>query len=89
MSPIDRFATASAVNAAFRQVGAVLGTALLVAIVGEPIGLREALSSADAAYLFAAIAGVASGVVTLALRPSEGGEPSPDVNALADPLASG
>ena len=32
----DRFATASAVNAAFRQVGAVLGTAILVAIVGEP-----------------------------------------------------
>ncbi len=34
--PDDRFATASAVNAAFRQVGAVLGTAILVAIVGEP-----------------------------------------------------
>jgi EmrB/QacA subfamily drug resistance transporter len=65
--PDDRFATASAVNAAFRQIGAVLGTALLVTIVGEPIGLAEALASADRAYLFAAIAGVVSGAVTLAL----------------------
>ena len=38
--PDDRFATASAVNAAFRQVGAVLGTAILVAIVGEPATLQ-------------------------------------------------
>src|SRR6478735_8228277 len=51
--PIDRFATASAVNAAFRQVGAVLGTAILVAIVGEPASLGEALSVSDGAYLFA------------------------------------
>jgi len=66
--PDDRFATASAVNAAFRQVGAVLGTAILVAIVGEPANLTESLSSADAAYLFAAIAALLSGAVTLGLR---------------------
>lgn len=65
--PDDRFATASAVNAAFRQIGAVLGTALLVTIVGEPIGLPDALASADRAYLFAAIAGLLSGAVTIAL----------------------
>jgi len=65
--PDDRFATGSAVNAAFRQIGAVLGTALLVTIVGDPIGLPEALASADRAYMFAAIAGVLSGAVTLAL----------------------
>jgi NTE family protein len=65
--PDDRFATASAVNAAFRQIGAVLGTALLVTIVGDPIGLPDALASADRAYLFAAIAGVLSGAVTLGL----------------------
>ena len=51
--PIDRFATASAVNAAFRQVGAVLGTAILVAIVGEPASLSHALSASDDAYMFA------------------------------------
>ena len=65
--PDDRFATASAVNAAFRQVGAVLGTALLITIVGDPIGLAEALASADRAYLFAAVASLVSGAVTLAL----------------------
>ena len=40
---VDRFATASAVNAAFRQIGAVLGTAILVAIVGDPATLADAL----------------------------------------------
>jgi EmrB/QacA subfamily drug resistance transporter len=67
--PDDRFATASAVNAAFRQIGAVLGTALLIAIVGDPTSLAESLSVSDSAYLFAALAGLASGAVTLALRP--------------------
>jgi EmrB/QacA subfamily drug resistance transporter len=70
---VDRFATASAVNAAFRQVGAVLGTAILVAIVGDPLGLREALSVSDDAYLFAVVAALLSGAVTLVLRPA----PSP------------
>ena len=65
----DRFATASAVNAAFRQVGAVLGTAILVAIVGDPRTLPEALAVSDGAYLFAAIAALLSGAVTLSLRP--------------------
>ncbi|MET0558753.1 MAG: MFS transporter [Solirubrobacterales bacterium] len=67
--PDDRFATASAVNAAFRQVGAVLGTAILVAIVGEPATLPEALDVSNDAYLFAAIASLLAGAVTLALRP--------------------
>jgi len=64
----DRFATASAVNAAFRQVGAVLGTAILIAIVGEPASLSEALDVSNAAYLFAAIAALVSGVAALGLR---------------------
>jgi len=72
--PADRFATASAVNAAFRQIGAVLGTAILVAIVGDPRSLGEALAVSDDAYLFAVLAGLASGLVTLALRPV--GEPA-------------
>ena len=72
--PVDRFATASAVNAAFRQVGAVLGTAILVAIVGEPASLGAALSVSDDAYLFAAIAALLSGAVTLGL--SRQGAPS-------------
>jgi EmrB/QacA subfamily drug resistance transporter len=67
--PGDRFATASAVNAAFRQVGAVLGTAILIAIVGDPVSLTAALSAADDAYLFAVFAALASGVLSLSLAP--------------------
>jgi EmrB/QacA subfamily drug resistance transporter len=66
----DRFATASAVNAAFRQVGAVLGTAILIAIVGEPASLSEALDVSNSAYLFAALAALVSGMAALALRPT-------------------
>jgi len=68
--PDNRFATASAVNAAFRQIGAVLGTALLITIVGDPETLADTLATADRAYLFAAIAGLLSGAVTLALGAS-------------------
>jgi MFS family permease len=49
----ERFATASAVNAAFRQIGAALGTAILVAILGEPATMAGALGASDDAYLFA------------------------------------
>jgi len=75
---VDRFATASAVNAAFRQVGAVLGTALLVAIVGEPVGRDESLSAADRGYLFAALASLAAGVPALMLRPAPAPAPEPE-----------
>jgi EmrB/QacA subfamily drug resistance transporter len=73
--PIDRFATASAVNAAFRQIGAVLGTALLIAIVGDPLSLAEALRVSDQAYMFAVLASLATGAVALGLR-SAGREPA-------------
>jgi NTE family protein len=81
--PDDRFATASAVNAAFRQVGAVLGTAILVAIVGEPASLAAALDVSDSAYLFSVFAALVSGAVTLALRPASvpRGEPEPAPSA--------
>ena len=73
--PDDRFATASAVNAAFRQVGAVLGTAILVAIVGEPASLPEALGVSDDAYLFSVFAALASGAVALGLRSATARDP--------------
>jgi EmrB/QacA subfamily drug resistance transporter len=86
--PVDRFATASAVNAAFRQVGAVLGTAILVAIVGDPLSLTEALSVSDSAYLFAAIAALASGAVTLALRPVEAAQGREDATVAGSESAT-
>ncbi len=84
--PDDRFATASAVNAAFRQVGAVLGTAILVAIVGNPANLAAALSVADDAYLFSVIAALVSGAAMLALRPAAQTTPQPPVQRVTSPL---
>ena len=84
--PVDRFATASAVNAAFRQVGAVLGTAILVAIVGDPGSLSEALSVSDGAYLFAVIASLVSGAAALGLR--RGGPQAATAQAQAGPLTA-
>jgi EmrB/QacA subfamily drug resistance transporter len=63
----ERFGTASAVTSAFRQIGAVLGTALLIAIVGDPQTLSAALSGADDAYLLGIIAAVLSGVAALTI----------------------
>lgn len=60
-------ATASAVNAAYRQVGAALGTALLVVIVGSPTTLAGALSASDDAYLFSAGCALLAAVVALPL----------------------
>jgi EmrB/QacA subfamily drug resistance transporter len=84
----DRFATASAVNAAFRQVGAVLGTAILVAIVGDPASLPEALSASDDAYLFAVFAALASGAAVLGLRRSPVSHQEP-ATAPAAPVVTG
>ena len=82
----DRFATASAVNAAFRQVGAVLGTAILIAIVGEPANLAAALDVSDSAYLFAVIASRASGLAVLGLRRREAeDEPANERGGLVGP----
>jgi EmrB/QacA subfamily drug resistance transporter len=80
--PDDSFATASAVNAAFRQVGAVLGTAILVAIVGEPASQAAALSVADDAYLFSVFVALAAGRAMLAMRPEPRGAP---VGTAAEP----
>ena len=48
----------------------MLGTAILIAIVGDPTSLRQALDASDNAYLFAVFASLAAGGVTLALRPA-------------------
>jgi MFS family permease len=62
-----RFGSASAVSSAFRQIGAVLGTAILVAIVGDPATLADADIAAGHAYVFGAVGALASGAVALAL----------------------
>jgi MFS family permease len=63
----DRFGSASAVSGAFRQIGAVLGTAILVAIVGDPASLAAADHAAGQAYMFGVVAAVAAGGAALTL----------------------
>lgn len=65
--PPERFGSASAVTGAFRQFGAVLGTAILVAIVGEPQTLAAATSAAHDAYLFGVITVLLAGATALTL----------------------
>ena len=68
--PPARFGVASAVTSAARQLGAVLGTALLIAIVGEPETVAAAASVADDAYVFGIAAALLAGAVALRLGPA-------------------
>jgi EmrB/QacA subfamily drug resistance transporter len=68
--PPARFGVASAVTGAGRQLGAVLGTALLIAIVGEPETVAAAAQVADDAYVFGIAAALLAGVVALRLGPA-------------------
>jgi EmrB/QacA subfamily drug resistance transporter len=62
--PMDRFAAGGAINQTSRQVGAVLGIALLVAIIGTPSSADEALSSFRSAWLMCAGASLVSAVLS-------------------------
>jgi MFS family permease len=66
--PPTRFASATAVSAAFRQFGGVLGTAGLFAVVGAPATLAAALDAAHEAYLLSAGWALAAAVAALPLR---------------------
>ena len=68
--PPARFGVASAVTGAGRQLGAVLGTALLIAIVGEPATVTAAARVADDAYVFGIGAALLAGAVALHLGPA-------------------
>src|SRR5215207_8793691 len=72
-APGGRFATATALNSVSRQLGAVLGVALLVVVVGTP-GPAEALAAFDRGWTFAAacLAVIAVGALLLGrVRPSD------------------
>jgi EmrB/QacA subfamily drug resistance transporter len=64
--PADRSATGSAVSNTARQIGAVLGVAVLITILGTD-GSTDLLDRLDGGFRFAALCSVASGVVALFL----------------------
>jgi MFS family permease len=77
--PPERFGVGGAVNQTARQMGAVLGVALLVAIIGTPRSPAEALDAFQQAWLMAAAAGVLSAVIATRLRSVEAVAPAPAV----------
>jgi EmrB/QacA subfamily drug resistance transporter len=62
--PMDRFAAGGAINQTARQVGAVLGIAILVAIVGAPSSIDDALSNFRSAWLMCAGASLAAALLS-------------------------
>ncbi len=64
--PPARFATGSALSACSRQIGAVLGIAGLVAVLGTPAP-ADALATAHRAWLLMAVPALGAGLCAVAL----------------------
>lgn len=68
--PVGQFASATAVTSAARQVGAVIGTAILVAFAGTATTFDSAMRAFDDSYLVAVVATLLSGTVAAGLQRS-------------------
>jgi EmrB/QacA subfamily drug resistance transporter len=69
--PADRFAVGGALNQTSRQMGAVLGVALLVSILGTPASPAAALDAFQSAWLLCAAASVLAAAISSRQRPAE------------------
>jgi hypothetical protein len=71
--PADRFGAGGAVNQTARQLGAVLGVALLVAILGTPTSAADALGRFRWVWLMAAGGAALCAAISLGhRRPRQG-----------------
>ena len=86
-APGNRFATATSLNSVTRQLGAVLGVAILVAIVGSPAP-GELAAAFDAGWTFAAACLLAAGIGALALGRPARPDATHAVEAPAEPRAA-
>lgn len=75
--PADRFGVGGAVNQTARQMGAVLGIALLVAVLGTPTSPDSALDAFQRAWLLCAGAAVVSAVISSRQQPVVAPPPTP------------
>jgi hypothetical protein len=66
--PQERFGVGGAMNQTARQVGAVLGVAILIAIIGTPTSTTVALAHFHTAWIVGAIAVLASAAVSVFQR---------------------
>jgi hypothetical protein len=78
--PRDRYATGSAISTTSRQIGAVVGIATLIAVLGTPTA-AHAMNSFDRAWALMVVTGTGAGLLGLALgrvraRAVEAAEPA-------------
>jgi EmrB/QacA subfamily drug resistance transporter len=66
--PVSRLAAGAGINSMIRQLGAILGVALFIAIVGSP-GDSAALAAFHRGWMLAAIASGTAALTAIALRP--------------------
>jgi hypothetical protein len=62
--PQERFGVGGAVNQTARQIGAVLGVAILIAIIGTPSSVNVALDRFHTAWVLGAVAVLGSAAIS-------------------------
>lgn len=83
--PQERFGIGGAINQTARQIGAVLGVALLIAVVGTPTSIDQALDRFRIAWLIGVVAALGSAAVSsFHRRPADDVRVVPMVVAPAD-----